>query len=275
MSYWSRIFYTNLDELTLVAGVAHEINNPVGFLTGNIQPALDYVQSLFGLIDLYQQDLPNPSIAIKNEIEAMDLEYLRSDLPKLISSMREGVNRIRSISTSLRTFSRADTVRKVSFNIHEGIDSTLMILKHRLKANENRPAIEVVKDYGKLPAVECFPGQLNQVFMNLLANAIDAIEESNQGLTFAQIQARPNCITIQTALSSDGEHVVIRIRDNGVSMSDEVKQKIFDYLYTTKTVSKGTGLGLAIVRQIIVEQHGGTINVNSCPGQGAEFEITI
>ncbi|WP_242038151.1 GAF domain-containing protein [Tolypothrix sp. FACHB-123] len=259
----------------LVAGVAHEINNPVSFIAGNLNPAENYVQDLFGLIDLYQENLPNPSEDIQAEIEAIDLEYLREDLPKLIDSMKLGVERIRDISTSLRTFSRADRDYKVPFNLHEGIDSTILILKHRLKPNQHRPAIEVVKDYGDLPLVECFAGQLNQVFMNLLANAIDALDESNIGRSFADIQTNPNQITIQTFLTEDKQHVLIRITDNGVGMTEEVKQRIFDYLFTTKQVGKGTGLGLAIARQIVVERHGGTLKVDSILGQGTEFTIMM
>jgi len=259
----------------LVAGVAHEINNPVGFIAGNLQPAQQYVGDLFNLIDLYQEKFPNPGREIETEIEDMDLEYLREDLPKLIGSMQEGVDRIRNISTSLRTFSRADSARPVSFNIHDGIESTLLILKHRLKASEFRPAIEVVKDYGNLPLVKCFPGQLNQVFMNVLANAIDALEESNKGLGFSEIKARPNQITVQTVLSESQNQVVIRIKDNGVGMSQEVKENIFNHLFTTKSVGQGTGLGLSIAYQIVVEKHGGTLTVNSSLGQGSEFVICI
>jgi signal transduction histidine kinase len=259
----------------LVAGVAHEINNPVGFLAGNIQPALDYVKDLFGLIDLYQENFPEPGEVIQKEIDAIDLDYIREDLPKLIGSMKEGVIRIRDISTSLRTFSRADSSSPVAYNIHDGIDSTLMILKYRLKANETRPAIEVVKQYGSLPAVRCYAGQLNQVFMNLLANAIDALEESNQGRSFEEIKAQPNCIWVKTELSNDSQSVVISIRDNGIGMTDEVKQKIFDHQFTSKAVGKGTGLGLAIARAIVVETHAGTLEVNSTPGNGAEFAIAI
>ncbi|MDF5706702.1 MAG: AAA family ATPase [Nostoc sp. S4] len=259
----------------LVAGVAHEINNPLSFIIGNLKPAKEYVQDVFELIDLYQQKLPNPDNEIEDEIAAIDLEYLREDLPKLLDSMTLGIDRIRDISISLRTFSRADKDYKVPFNIHEGIDSTILILKHRLKANENRPAIEVVKDYNKLPLVECFAGQLNQVFMNLLANAIDALEESNQGRSFVNIQANPNQITIQTRLAEDGQHILIRIADNGVGMAESVKQQIFDYLFTTKSVGQGTGLGLAIARQIVVERHGGTLKVDSVLGQGTEFTIVL
>ena len=259
----------------LVAGVAHEINNPVGFIAGNIEPAVHYIKDIFGLLDLYQDKYPNPDAEIEEEIETIDLDYLRSDLPKLLNSMKEGVQRIRSISNSLRTFSRADTENKVDFNIHDGIDSTILILKHRLKADENRPAIEVIANYHKLPLIQCFPGQLNQVFMNLLANAIDALDESNKGRSFDEIKKNPNQITVTTKISDDQKQVVVSIKDNGKGMSDETKQRIFDHLFTTKTVGKGTGLGLAIARQIIIEKHGGSIEVNSQLGQGAEFVITI
>jgi signal transduction histidine kinase len=259
----------------LVAGVAHEINNPVGFIAGNLQPAQEYVGDLFNLIDLYQEKFPNPGGEIETEIEDMDLEYLREDLPKLIGSMKEGVERIRNISTSLRTFSRADSDRPVSFNIHDGLESTLLILKHRLKASEFRPAIEIVKEYGNLPLVKCFPGQLNQVFMNVLANAIDALEESNKERSFSEIKALPNQITVQTTLSESKNQVLIRIKDNGVGMSPEVKENIFNHLFTTKSVGQGTGLGLSIAHQIVVEKHGGTLVVNSSLGQGSEFVISI
>lgn len=257
----------------LVAGVAHEINNPIGFLAGNIQPALDYINDLFGLLDLYQEKLPDPGAEIEDEIDAIDLEYIREDLPKLIQSMQTGVDRIRNITNSLRTFSRADRDYKVPFNLHEGIDSTLLILKHRLKANEMRPAIAVTTDYGTLPNVECFPGQVNQVFMNLLANAIDALEEANHGKTLKEIEANPNQINVSTR--QEGDYVIVQINDNGIGMSEEIKQKIFDHLFTTKAVGKGTGLGLAIARQIVEEVHGGKIKVNSTLGQGTEFLVML
>ncbi|MEH2049758.1 AAA family ATPase [Nostoc sp.] len=260
---------------SLVAGVAHEINNPVGFIAGNLKPAQDYVQDLFGLINLYQEKLPNPGQDLEDEINAIDLEYIREDLPKLIDSMKLGVNRIHEISTSLRTFSRSDKDYKVPFNLHDGIDSTILILKHRLKSHEHHPAIEVVRDYGNLPLVECFAGQLNQVFMNLLANAIDALEESHRQRNLANIQAITHQIIIQTRLAEYGKQVLIRIADNGIGMTEEVKQRVFDYLFTTKSVGKGTGLGLAIAQQIVVERHGGTLKVDSVLGQGTEFTIML
>ncbi|WP_442947668.1 sensor histidine kinase [Nostoc sp.] len=259
----------------LVAGVAHEINNPVGFIHGNLGHASVYFQDMINLIDLYQQHYPNPVPEIQEKILAIDLKYMLSDLPNLISSMQEGVQRIRNISTSLRTFSRSDSDRKVYCNIHDGIDSTIMILKHRLKASEHRPDIQVIRDYDNLPEIECFIGQLNQVFMNLLANAIDALEESNAGRTYTEIEANPNQILIQTTLTEDKNHILIRIKDNGMGMSADIQQKIFDYLFTTKAVGQGTGLGLSIAHQIVVEKHGGTLEVNSALGQGSEFIIKL
>ncbi|MEG3973638.1 AAA family ATPase [Microcoleus sp. herbarium8] len=258
----------------LVAGVAHEINNPVGFISGNINEATTTIKDVINHLKLYQEKLPDPGTEIEQDADKIDLEYALEDLPKMLSSMKVGCDRIRGISTSLRTFSRADKDYKVPFKIHEGIDSTLLILRHRLKANEHRPAIEVVTDYENLPKIECFPGQLNQVFMNLLANAIDALEESNQGRSFAEIEANPNKIAVRTSMLGD-RHINITIADNGAGMREEVKQRIFDHLFTTKAVGKGTGLGLAIARQIVVETHGGTIEVNSHQGEGTEFVIVL
>ncbi|WP_445243952.1 trifunctional serine/threonine-protein kinase/ATP-binding protein/sensor histidine kinase, partial [Microcoleus sp. S13_B4] len=258
----------------LVAGVAHEINNPVGFISGNIHEAIAAVKDLTEYVELYQEKFPSPGEEIEEKAEEMEIEYILEDLPKMLNSMQVGCDRIQGISTSLRTFSRADKDYKIPFNIHEGIDSTILILKHRLKSNEQRPAIQVVKEYGNLPPVECFPGQLNQVFMNIFANAIDALEESNREQSFAKVKAQANCITIRTEMKSS-EWVTIRISDNGPGISDEIKGHIFDHLFTTKGVGKGTGLGLAIARQIVVEKHGGTIEVNSVLTEGTEFTIFL
>ena len=255
----------------LVAGVAHEINNPVGFIAGNLQEAKENVRDLITHLSLYRDRVSES--AITDHAEEIDLDYLVSDLPKMLNSMQTGCDRIKGISTSLRTFSRADSDRPVAFNLHEGIDSTILILKHRLKADSNRPEIQVIKNYGNLPLVECYAGQLNQVFMNILANAIDTLNDSNAGKSYAEIEQTPNSISITTSL--DGNHVKVAIADNGKGMSDEVKQKVFDHLFTTKEVGKGTGLGLAIAQQIIVEKHHGTIGVNSELGQGTEFIISL
>ena len=257
----------------LVAGVAHEINNPIGCVVGNVRAVEANIRDLFGVIDLYGRHFPNPGAEIEDELETVDLDYLREDLPKLVKAMRDGSDRIVSISRSLSTFSRADTDRKQAFNLHEGIDSTILILRHRLKDDEHRPEIQVLIDYGNLPLVECFPGQINQVFMNILANAIDALDELNQGRSSTDIESNPNRITIKTILV--GEQVQIYIADNGPGMPEEVRSRIFDHLYTTKTVGKGTGLGLAIAQQIIEEKHGGTIEVNSKLGKGTTFMIQI
>lgn len=258
----------------LVAGIAHEINNPIGFLNGSINNVEEYVQELFGHLALYQQHYPDPVVPVQQNAEEIDLEFISKDLPKLLNSMQEATDRIKSISTSLRTFSRTDSEYKVSADLHEGIDSTLMILKYRLKANEYRPAIQVIQDYDELPSIECFPGQLNQVFMNILANAIDVFDEAAQHSSFTDLEANPQTITIKTALTEQNT-VEIRIIDNGKGISEAVKARIFDHLFTTKDVGKGTGLGLTIARQVVVERHGGNLEVQSEVGQGTEFLIRL
>jgi signal transduction histidine kinase len=259
----------------LVAGVAHEINNPVGFIAGNINEANRSVADLINHLKLYQEEVTDPSSKIEQDAENIDLEYLIQDLPKMLGSMKVGCDRIRNISTSLRTFSRGDTSQKVSADIHEGIDSTLMILQHRLKANPDRPLIQVVKEYGNLPKVKCYLGQLNQVFMNILANAIDCFEEANKGRSFDEIELAPNIITIKTEIDDEHQMVVIKIGDNGRGISEEVVARIFDHLFTTKGVGKGTGLGLSISRQIVEETHGGKLTCDSVVGTGTEFAIAL
>ena len=258
----------------LLAGVAHEINNPLSFLQGNLRYALEYINKLLGHLVLYKKQY-EPTPGIQENAEAIDLEFLIEDLPKMINSMKEGVERIGNISTSVRTLSRTDTDKKTKFNLHKGLDSTLLILKYRLKANGQRPAIEIVKNYEEIPAVKCYAGQINQVFMNLLANAIDSLDESNQGKTFAEIEKTPNRITIETKLSEDKQNILVRITDNGTGMPEEVKAHIFEQGFTTKEVGKGTGLGMAIAHQIVTEKHGGQITCNSTVGQGTIFTLVI
>ncbi|MGB3510523.1 MAG: ATP-binding protein [Microcoleaceae cyanobacterium] len=259
----------------LVAGVAHEINNPVGFMSGNINAARDHIQDLLSALYLYRQEYPDPRPEIVEKLEELDIDFIAEDFPKIITSMGVGVERIAKISKSLRIFSRLDADAKITCNLNEGIDNALLILKYRLKANEKRPPISILKDYESLPLIYCYPGQLNQVFINILANAIDALEESNQEKTFQEIKNAPNRILISTQLSKDRKSAVVQIADNGMGMPEELKARIFEQGFTTKGVGKGTGLGMAIARQIVVEKHGGTISVNSEIGVGTEFIIIL
>jgi PAS domain S-box-containing protein len=278
----------------MVAGIAHEINNPVNFITGNLKHAHNYIQDLLELIALYQEHYPEPAEDIQTHADDIDVEFLVEDLPKLFNSMKIGAERIRQIILSLRNFSRLDEAEMKRVDIHEGIDSTLLILHNRLKGVPGCGSIKVVKQYGQLPLVECYAGQLNQVFMNILANAIDALEEAPE----------PHTITIETefvanespdevaalepdespaTLAQAGQPVkeeppgmvLIRIRDNGAGMSEATREKLFDPFFTTKPVGKGTGLGLSISYQIIVQKHGGSLECQSEPGQGTEFIIQI
>jgi len=268
----------------MVAGVAHEINNPVNFIYGNLTYAKDYTQDLLHLIELYQQHVPNPPSELQDEIDEIELEFIKEDFPKLQESLCVGAERIHEIVKSLRTFSRLDEAEVKKVDLHESLDSTLMILHNRLKATSDRAAIEILKDYGQLPLVDCYAGQLNQVFMNLLSNAIDALEDlvpktlqpaangkignSNQ-LTAHSLQIRIRTHVI------DGEWVAISVADNGTGIAPEVREKIFDPFFTTKTVGKGTGLGLSISYQVVVERHGGKMLCYSEVGRGTEFVAIV
>ncbi|MCT7985747.1 PAS domain S-box protein [Laspinema sp. A4] len=262
----------------MVAGIAHEINNPITFIHGNAIHAYNYFKELLPLIELYQHYYPEPVPEIRDLLEELDLAFILDDLPKALHSMKLGTERIRQIVLSLRNFSRLDESQKKPVDIHEGIENTLLILQHRL------PEIQVVKEYGKLPLIECYPGQLNQVFMNILANAIDALEEgkgvgrkSAKGQfptsKYSSLNSSPT-ISIHTELSEDN-WVMIQIRDNGPGLTEAVKNRLFDPFFTTKPVGKGTGLGLSISYQIIVEKHRGILDCQSQPGWGTEFVIKI
>ncbi|MBO9999423.1 MAG: PAS domain S-box protein [Cyanobacteria bacterium SID2] len=258
----------------LIAGVAHEINNPVNFIYGNLVHAKEYTEDILGLLELYQEFYQQPAPEIQEEAESIDLEFLVDDLPQLLSSMTVGANRIKEIVASLRNFSRMDEVEMTRVDLHEGIDSTLTILQNRLKAKHTRPEIEIVKEYGELPKVQCFAGQINQVFMNIISNAVDALEERDKDRTYREIEKNPSAIRICT-LQPDPDTIAIRIIDNGPGISDDLIGQLFDPFFTTKPMGKGTGLGLSISYQIITEKHGGTLSCRSAVGEGTEFSISI
>ncbi|MDJ1183518.1 PAS domain S-box protein [Roseofilum casamattae] len=256
----------------MVAGVAHEINNPVNFIHGNLIYANEYLENVMGLLDLYQEYYPEPHPDIEAEIEAIDLDFLKEDAHKIFQSMRVGTDRISAIVKSLRTFSRLDESEVKNVNLHEGIDSTLMILQTRLRAQNWRPEIAIVKEYSDLPKVQCYAGQLNQVFMNIISNAIDALEDRDRDRTPKEMQENPSQIRINTRCTGDA--IVIAISDNGRGISAETQAKLFDPFFTTKPVGKGTGMGLSISYQIIAEKHKGKLSCNSQPGQ-TTFTIEI
>ncbi len=267
---------------TLVAGVAHEINNPTSFIYGNLHYANAYIKDLLEHIHLYQKHYPNPVPEIQAHAKAIELDFLIEDLPKVLCSMETGAERIRHLVLSLRNFSRRDSAKMQAVNIHEGIESTLLILNNRLKANSvsgagrdsvHRPAIQVIKEYGELPLVDCYPSPLNQVFMNLLSNAIDALEEVQNNPKNSKSDFSPT-IRIRTEVSSSNR-VIIRISDNGSGITEDAKGQLFDPFFTTKPMGKGTGLGLSISYQIVVEKHKGSLRCESTPGEGTEFIIEI
>jgi two-component system, NtrC family, sensor kinase len=248
----------------LVAGIAHEINNPVNFIQGNLNYAQTYSDDLLKLVATYQQAIANPE-AVQTMLEAIDFDFLQSDFPQVITSMKMGVNRIQEIVLSLRNFSRLDESEYKSVNLHDGLESTLLILQHRFKVTHERPEIKLLKQYdATLPRIECAAGLVNQVFMNLISNAIDAMESA--GVAQPEIQ-------ICTALQDHG--VQIRIIDNGTGIPADIQSRLFDPFFTTKPVGKGTGLGLSISYQIITEKHGGKLECHSTPGIGTEFRVWL
>ena len=258
----------------LVAGVAHEINNPVNFIHGNIIHVDRYTQDLLNIIQAYQTHYPTPPQTLQAVLDDVELDFLHQDLIKLLQSMKVGTDRIREIVLSLRNFSRLDEAEFKAVNLHEGIDNTLVILRQRLKGKTERPEIQILKEYGQLPFVECYAGQLNQAFMNLISNAIDAFEEANRGRSFEDITAHPNTIRICTQML-DQQRVAIAITDNGSGIPESVRSRLFDPFFTTKPVGKGTGLGLSISYQIVTEKHNGHLYYNSTVGQGTTFVIEI
>ncbi len=263
----------------LVAAVAYEVTNPINFIYGNLSYANEYSQKMIDLLQLYDQHYPSPSPEIQAQIEAVELEFIVEDLPKLLGSMKVGANRIREIVQSLRNFSRIDEADIKPVDIHDGLDSALLILSNRLKPKPDRPAIHLIKKYGSLPLVECYAVQINQVFMNVLTNAIDALEEAfvNNNLSPHGGEEPVKCgqIRIVTEICPGEKAVAVRIEDNGWGMTQTVRQKIFEPFFTTKPVGKGAGIGLAISHEIVVEQHGGKLTCNSAPGEGTELIIEI
>ncbi|RFP58165.1 MAG: sensor histidine kinase [Limnothrix sp. CACIAM 69d] len=258
----------------LMAGVAHEINNPINFIHGNLDHVNIYTQNLLKLVTVYQKYVPDSIQELQDLAEEIDLGFLQEDMINILKSMQTGSERIQKIVLSLRNFSRLDESKFKAVDIHAGIDNTLMILQHRLQATATRPAIQVNKQYGDLPLVECYAGSLNQVFMHLLNNAIDALEDSNQMRTDQEVKNNPHTILLRTEVN-DRDQIKITITDNGQGIPEEVRSRIFDPFFTTKPVGKGTGLGLSISYQIITEKHKGKLYCHSIKGAGTEFMIEI
>jgi signal transduction histidine kinase len=261
----------------MMAGIAHEINNPATFINGNISHTYNYFHDLIELLNLYQQCYPSPVPQIAEKVKDLELDFLKEDLPRMLNSMRVGIERISKIVLSLRNFSRLDESEMKLVDLHEGIDSTLLIVQHRLHQGNIKSRIEIIKEYGKISKISCCAGQLNQVFLNIISNAIDALEN----------QPQPRTIVIRTEMKKAGlnshsknqlshcDRIVICIADSGPGMTEDVRKRLFDPFFTTKPVGSGIGLGLSISHQIVVEKHRGTLRCISAPGQGAEFWIEI
>jgi signal transduction histidine kinase len=258
----------------LVAGIAHEINNPVNFIHANIDYLNEYTQQLLDLVTLYEQEYPEPNSKIVDRIQEIDLDFMAEDLRKVVGSMQVGTERIRQIVLSLRNFSRLDESAMKPVDIHAGIESTLLILQHRLKSRDSSPEIEVIKEFGKLPLVDCYASQLNQVFMNIIANGIDAIEERYQKLSVPRSETHSGRIAICTRVTAQNT-VMVEISDNGTGMPQGIVDRIFNPFFTTKAVGKGTGLGMSIAHSIVVEKHNGKIKCISSIGCGTTFQIEI
>ncbi|KOP27840.1 response regulator receiver protein [Hapalosiphon sp. MRB220] len=269
----------------LVAGIAHEVNNPISFIYGNLEYVGQYVQNLINLIEIYQEEYPSPKLKIKEIVKQIDLDFLINDQQNLMDAMYRGAERIRSIVEALQNFSRHDEAQMKGVNIHEGIDNTIVMLQHRLNKTINRPEITVIKKYSDLPLVSCYASELNQVFIHLLNNAIDALDESSVNSQWSMVK-NPEQLTVDSGLLSkpqihidtmrtNSDTVKICIADNGSGISESVRSRIFDPFFTTKPPGKGSGLGLAISYQIVVQKHQGKITCNSLPGKGSEFIIEI
>ncbi|MEH2159973.1 MAG: response regulator [Nostoc sp.] len=257
----------------LTAGIAHEVNNPISFIAGNLNFVEQYVQEVLSLLHLYQKYFPEPPDEIQIAIQKGELNFLLDDLSKIIQSMRVGTERVTEIVSYLNNFSRHREAGKKLANLHEGLESTLLILGHRFEQKADHPAIQLVKEYGKLPLVECFPGEINQVFMNLICNAIDAIEEIYKSSNLDINYQYGGVIKIKTEVV--GEQVILRIADNGSGINKAESTKIFDAFYTTKPVGKGRGLGLSIAYQIVVNNHQGKLTYHSQSREGIEFIIEL
>ncbi|MEM6252947.1 MAG: response regulator [Cyanobacteria bacterium P01_D01_bin.156] len=257
----------------LVAGVAHEINNPLNFICGNLEPAVDYAKSLLELLRLYEDNTTSPSAEIANYAEEIELDYIRQDFLRLLNSMVVGAERIEKIVRSLQLISRVDDSVRKPAELQDGLDSTLMILHNRLKIQPGRPAIEVVRKYEPLPLVQCYPGKINQVFMNLIVNAIDAIDDKCSTLSTEELETVEPSLLISTTL--ENEQAVITISDSGTGIPANIQQRIFDQFFTTKPAGKGTGLGLAISHAIVTQKHRGELTFKSQPGIGTDFIIKL